>query len=108
MRFPARFPPRDVRTCLDRTGLRPHLGGRVGAAFFQHALDHGWVTRKGTTRIVAVTDTGRAVLREQLGLGKRGTGGIRLRTLLLLPTVPRRKLKPDVEAPQKPGLSVPP
>ncbi|MFE0379505.1 hypothetical protein ACFW1M_28930 [Streptomyces inhibens] len=41
----------------------------MGAAFFQHALDHSWVTRKGMTRIVAVTDTGRAVLREQLGLG---------------------------------------
>ncbi|MFI0715032.1 hypothetical protein ACH4SK_31290 [Streptomyces inhibens] len=52
-----------ARTCA-RT-----WAGAVGAAFFRHDLDHGRVTRKGTTRIVAVTDTGRAVLREQLGLG---------------------------------------
>lgn len=57
-----------IRTCLDWTERRPHLAGAVGAALFQHALDDGWVTRKGTTRVVALTDTGRAVLREQLGL----------------------------------------
>ncbi|MFI9581976.1 ArsR/SmtB family transcription factor [Streptomyces sp. NPDC052236] len=59
-----------IRSCLDWTERRAHLAGAVGAALFQHALDDGWVTRKGTTRVIAVTDRGRAVLRQQLGLGE--------------------------------------
>lgn len=58
-----------VRTCLDWTERRPHLAGAVGAALFQYGLDHGWIIRKGTTRVVTLTDTGVAVLRRELGLG---------------------------------------
>ncbi|MDG4864717.1 helix-turn-helix domain-containing protein, partial [Streptomyces sp. T-3] len=57
-----------IRTCLDWTERRPHLAGAVGAAFFQRALDAGWAARKGTTRVVVLTDAGRAVLSEELGL----------------------------------------
>ncbi|MFH8294307.1 ArsR/SmtB family transcription factor [Streptomyces sp. NPDC018059] len=57
-----------VRTCLDWTERRPHLAGAVGAALFRHVLDHGWLTRKGTTRVITLTDTGRSALRERLGL----------------------------------------
>ncbi|MGW7078172.1 ArsR/SmtB family transcription factor [Streptomyces sp. NPDC054866] len=57
-----------VRTCLDWTERRQHLAGAVGAAFFQHALDAGWLVRRGTTRVITVTDAGHAVLREQLGI----------------------------------------
>ncbi|MER7170419.1 ArsR/SmtB family transcription factor [Streptomyces mesophilus] len=57
-----------IRTCLDWTERRPHLAGAVGAALFQRALDAGWVTRRGTTRGVELTDAGRAVFRTQLGL----------------------------------------
>ncbi|MGW2531356.1 ArsR/SmtB family transcription factor [Streptomyces sp. NPDC001595] len=57
-----------VRTCLDWTERREHLAGAVGAALFRHALDHGWVAARGTTRVVTVTDAGRDALRERLGL----------------------------------------
>ncbi|WP_425608702.1 ArsR/SmtB family transcription factor [Streptomyces albipurpureus] len=61
-----RRPP--VRSCLDWTERRPHLAGTVGAALCLHAFDAGWITRIGTTRAVAITDTGQRALREHLGL----------------------------------------
>jgi DNA-binding transcriptional ArsR family regulator len=57
-----------VRSCLDWTERRPHLGGAVGAAVCSHAFTAGWITRIGTTRAVSVTPTGRRVLHEHLGL----------------------------------------
>ncbi|WP_228989644.1 helix-turn-helix transcriptional regulator [Streptomyces sp. DH8] len=60
-----RRPP--VRSCLDWTERRPHLAGSVGAAVCRHAFDSGWVTRIGTGRAVALTDTGHRALREHLG-----------------------------------------
>ncbi|WP_189931299.1 ArsR/SmtB family transcription factor [Streptomyces aurantiogriseus] len=57
-----------VRTCLDWTERRPHLAGAVGAALFRHALERGWMVRRGTTRIVTVTEEGRRALRERLGV----------------------------------------
>ncbi|MFI9269578.1 ArsR/SmtB family transcription factor [Kitasatospora sp. NPDC052896] len=57
-----------VRACLDWTERRPHLAGAVGAALCGHALAVGWITRIGTTRALAVTDTGRRALHERLGL----------------------------------------
>ncbi|WP_415951030.1 ArsR/SmtB family transcription factor [Streptomyces sp. KLOTTS4A1] len=57
-----------LRACLDWTERRPHLAGALGAALFRRALDAGWVVRRGTARAVEVTDAGRAVFREQLGL----------------------------------------
>ncbi|MFC1405647.1 MULTISPECIES: helix-turn-helix transcriptional regulator [Streptacidiphilus] len=61
-----RRPP--VRSCLDWTERRPHLAGAVGAAVCRHAFDSRWITRIGTSRAVALTDTGRHALREHLGL----------------------------------------
>jgi DNA-binding transcriptional ArsR family regulator len=61
-----RRPP--VRSCLDWTERRPHLAGTVGAAVCRHAFDSGWITRIGTRRAVALTDTGRRALRDHLGL----------------------------------------
>ncbi|MCD0485209.1 winged helix-turn-helix domain-containing protein [Streptacidiphilus sp. ASG 303] len=57
-----------VRSCLDWTERRPHLAGAVGAALCRHALDHGWITRIGTGRAVALTPTGRSALHDSLGL----------------------------------------
>jgi DNA-binding transcriptional ArsR family regulator len=65
---PLGFHRAHIRTCLDWTERRQHLAGAVGAALFQHALDRDWAERKGTTRVIALTGTGRTVLREQLGL----------------------------------------
>jgi len=61
-----RRPP--VRSCLDWTERRPHLAGTVGAAVCRHALDSKWITQIGTSRAVALTDTGRCALRDHLGL----------------------------------------
>jgi hypothetical protein len=57
-----------VRSCLDWTERRPHLGGAVGALVCQHAFDSGWITSIGTSRAVVVTDVGRRSLRDQFGL----------------------------------------
>ncbi|MFF2540619.1 MULTISPECIES: helix-turn-helix domain-containing protein [Streptomyces] len=61
-----RRPP--VRSCLDWTERRPHLAGAVGASLCRHAFDSGWITRIGTGRAVALTETGRRALRVHLGL----------------------------------------
>ena len=62
----ARRPP--VRSCLDWTERRLHLAGTVGAAVCRHAFDSGWITKIGTSRAVALTETGRRALRDHLGL----------------------------------------
>jgi DNA-binding transcriptional ArsR family regulator len=60
-----------LRPCLDWTERRPHLAGAVGAALCEHALDHGWIKRVGTSRAVLVTTEGRDVFRERLGLSEQ-------------------------------------
>ena len=63
---PARRRP-PVRSCLDWTERRPHLAGTVGAAVCRHAFDSGWITQIGTSRAVALPDTGQRALRDHLG-----------------------------------------
>lgn len=63
-----------VRACLDWTERRPHLAGTVGAALCSHALAVGWITRIGSTRALAVTDTGRHALHDHLGLSPADQG----------------------------------
>jgi len=62
----SRRPP--VRSCLDWTERRPHLGGTVGAGLCRHAFEAGWIVRIGTGRAVTVTDAGRRALRDELHL----------------------------------------
>ncbi|MFI9049811.1 ArsR/SmtB family transcription factor [Streptomyces sp. NPDC053427] len=57
-----------VRTCLDWTVRRRHLSGAVGAALYRHAVDHAWIVKAPATRILTVTDAGRAAFRDQLAL----------------------------------------
>ncbi|MFE5851636.1 ArsR/SmtB family transcription factor [Streptomyces sp. NPDC056500] len=57
-----------VRSCVDWTERRPHLAGAAGAAVCRHAFDSGWITRIGTGRAIALTDVGRAALRDGLGM----------------------------------------
>jgi DNA-binding transcriptional ArsR family regulator len=57
-----------VRLCVDWTERRPHLAGAAGAALCGHAMTSAWVTRIGTGRAVALTDTGRDALQTHLGL----------------------------------------
>jgi DNA-binding transcriptional ArsR family regulator len=57
-----------ARSCLDWTERRPHLAGAAGAALCSHALNSGWITRIGSGRAVALTETGRNAIQEHLGL----------------------------------------
>ncbi|MFE7526209.1 ArsR/SmtB family transcription factor [Kitasatospora sp. NPDC057542] len=57
-----------VRSCLDWTERRNHLGGALGAALCRAALDRAWVERIGSGRALRVTPDGSRVLRELLGV----------------------------------------
>jgi DNA-binding transcriptional ArsR family regulator len=51
-----------LRTCIDWTERREHLGGALGAAVCSAVLDAGWAVRVGGTRALRVTPDGRANL----------------------------------------------
>ncbi|UQA96051.1 ArsR/SmtB family transcription factor [Streptomyces halobius] len=57
-----------VRTCLDWTVRRQHLSGAVGAAVYRHALGQRWIVKAPSTRILTLTEGGRAAFRRHLGL----------------------------------------
>jgi DNA-binding transcriptional ArsR family regulator len=57
-----------LRSCLDWTERRPHLGGSVAAALCRHAFDASWIGRVGASRAVTVTDAGRDALERHLGI----------------------------------------
>ncbi|MER7751066.1 winged helix-turn-helix domain-containing protein [Kitasatospora sp. NPDC097643] len=57
-----------VRSCLDWTERRSHLGGALGAALCRTALDRAWVERIGSGRALRVTADGDRALRELLGV----------------------------------------
>ncbi|MFE6867975.1 ArsR/SmtB family transcription factor [Kitasatospora sp. NPDC057692] len=57
-----------VRTCLDWTERRSHLGGAFGALLCRTALDRAWVERIGSGRALRVTPDGERALRDLLGL----------------------------------------
>ncbi|MEV7597521.1 winged helix-turn-helix domain-containing protein [Kitasatospora sp. NPDC089797] len=57
-----------VRSCLDWTERRSHLGGALGAALCRTALDRAWVERIGSGRALRVTPDGGRALHELLGV----------------------------------------
>jgi DNA-binding transcriptional ArsR family regulator len=57
-----------LRSCLDWTERRPHLGGSVAAAVCRHAFDASWLGHIGETRAVIITDVGRDALAHHFGL----------------------------------------
>jgi len=57
--------------CLDWSERRAHLGGALGAAVLDLALDRGWVQRDLDSRILEVTEKGHRALRERVGLALR-------------------------------------
>ena len=57
-----------LRSCLDWTERRPHLGGAVAAAVCRHAFDAHWISRVGNARAVTVTDTGRQAFVSAFGV----------------------------------------
>jgi DNA-binding transcriptional ArsR family regulator len=57
-----------IRTCLDWTARRPHLGGGLGAALCSSLFDRGWVTRAEWGRGLVVTGAGQRGLDRVLGI----------------------------------------
>lgn len=55
------------RRCLDWSERRPHLGGALGRAVLDLALQRGWVRRARTGRTLAVTQPGHQAFRAWLG-----------------------------------------
>ena len=69
------------RPCLDWSERRPHLAGRLGAAFCRHCLASDWVRRIDGTRALGVTLSGRRVfddiLQARAAVGNVNRHGIR-------------------------------
>jgi hypothetical protein len=57
-----------LRTCLDWTERREHVGGALGAAIAMHLIERDWIRRERGSRVVLVTTGGRRGLRDTLGL----------------------------------------
>jgi DNA-binding transcriptional ArsR family regulator len=57
-----------VRTCLDWTERRPHLGGTLGAVLHQQLTARCWITRCPGSRAVRVTLAGGRALENLLGV----------------------------------------
>jgi DNA-binding transcriptional ArsR family regulator len=57
--------------CVDWSERRPHLGGAVGAALLNIALERKWVIRELDSRALAITRVGRGEMRARFGLGDR-------------------------------------
>lgn len=57
-----------IRTCVDWSEQRLHLAGGLGAAVFRHAVEESWLVHTADTRVVRLTDDGRAALRLRLRL----------------------------------------
>jgi DNA-binding transcriptional ArsR family regulator len=60
-----------TRACLDWSEQAPHLAGSVGAALTAELLRRGWLESREASRVVAVTDEGRARLDAWLGVDPR-------------------------------------
>ena len=54
--------------CVDWSERRPHLGGALGAAVLQLALDRRWVVRELDSRALVLTTVGRREMFKQFGL----------------------------------------
>jgi DNA-binding transcriptional ArsR family regulator len=54
-----------LRSCLDWSERRPHLGGAIGASLLTRLAALNWVRRKPGTRALAVTTRGRHAFRDR-------------------------------------------
>jgi DNA-binding transcriptional ArsR family regulator len=57
-----------ARQCLDWSERRPHLAGSLGAAFASRCFELGWFRRTPRSRVLVITDKGRAALRDVFAL----------------------------------------
>ncbi|MGH8032480.1 MAG: helix-turn-helix domain-containing protein, partial [Luteimonas sp.] len=51
-----------VRSCLDWSERRPHIGGQLGACVLQSLLARDWLRRRRGSRVLLVTDAGKRAL----------------------------------------------
>jgi DNA-binding transcriptional ArsR family regulator len=56
-----------LRTCLDFSERRPHLGGTLGAVLCSELIRRGWVVRSRTHRAIELTASGASSLSAILG-----------------------------------------
>jgi DNA-binding transcriptional ArsR family regulator len=64
-------PPRSrplLRTCLDWTERRPHLGGALGAALCHQLVERRWIARASEHRAVTITTAGSRALADLLDI----------------------------------------
>jgi hypothetical protein len=54
--------------CLDWSERRPHLGGALGAAVLEIALNRKWVVQDLDSRVLGVTSLGRREMLARFGL----------------------------------------
>jgi DNA-binding transcriptional ArsR family regulator len=70
-----------LRTCLDWTERRTHLGGVLGAVLCHQLLERGWVVRTRSYRAISVTTSGAEALSHRLGVAipatDRASGEVR-------------------------------
>ena len=57
-----------LRSCIDWTERREHLGGALGAALASHLIERDWLRRERGARTLLVTTAGRSGLRRTIGL----------------------------------------
>jgi len=57
-----------VRSCIDWTERRPHLAGAHGRSLLTGFLTAGWVARSARPRVLVVTASGAAALRDCVGV----------------------------------------
>jgi DNA-binding transcriptional ArsR family regulator len=57
-----------LRTCLDWTERRPHLGGALGAVLHRQLVSRSWVVPCAASRAVRLTQAGELAMAELLGI----------------------------------------
>ncbi len=59
-----------IRTCLDWSVRRHHLGGGLGAALLDRSLALGWARRSETSRVIFFSPKGERALRDVFGIAR--------------------------------------
>jgi DNA-binding transcriptional ArsR family regulator len=67
-----------LRTCLDWTERRPHLGGALGAALCTELVERNWIVRSPDNRAVTITAAGSRALSDLLAIQVAVTQDVRV------------------------------
>ncbi|PZS36753.1 MAG: transcriptional regulator [Pseudonocardiales bacterium] len=70
-----------LRTCLDWTERRPHLGGVLGAALCDEFVQRGWIVRAREHRAVTLTLAGVRAIDDLLGVRIPAAGASHIRVV---------------------------